>query len=79
MVFNPPRQEGFCDRCDGVLFQRQDDRKETIAARLRVFENQTAPLIDYYRKQGLLQEIDGAGSVEEVRSRIFQALGEVAA
>ncbi len=79
VIFNPPRREGFCDRCDGELYQRQDDREETVAARLHVFETQTAPLIDYYRKKGLLKEIDGVGGVEEVRSRIFQALGEVAA
>lgn len=78
-IFNPPQREGFCDCCDGELYQRQDDREETIAARLRVFENQTAPLIDYYRRQGLLKEIDGAGGVEEVRGRVLQALGEVAA
>ena len=79
MVFNPPRQEGFCDRCDGVLFQRQDDREETIAARLHVFETQTAPLVDYYRKKSLLREVNGVGNVEEIQTRVFQALGEVAA
>ena len=78
-VFNPPRREGFCDRCDGELYQRQDDLAETIAARLRVFETQTSPLVDYYRKKGLLKEINGVGSVEEIRARVFQALGEAAA
>lgn len=78
-IFNPSQREGLCDCCGGGLYQRQDDREETIAARLHVFESQTAPLIDYYRKKGLLKEIDGVGGIEEVRSRIFQALGEVAA
>lgn len=78
-AFNPPRRQGLCDRCNGELFQRQDDREETIAARLHVFETQTAPLVDYYRKKGLLREINGVGSVEEIRGRVLQALGETAA
>lgn len=78
-IFNPPQREGFCDCCGGELYQRQDDREETIAARFHVFETQTAPLIDYYRKKGLLKEIDGVGGVGEVRSRILQALGGVVA
>lgn len=78
-LLNPPRRDGFCDCCGGELYQRQDDREETIAARLRVFETQTAPLVDYYRSKGLLKEINGMGSVEEIRSRVFQALGEAEA
>lgn len=78
-VFNPPRKEGFCDRCDGDLYQRQDDLEETVAARLRVFERQTSPLVSFYRKRGLLKEINGVGSVEEIRSRVFQAVGEASA
>lgn len=78
-VFNPPRREDLCDRCDGGLYQRQDDLEETIAARLRVFEKQTSPLVDFYRKRGLLKEINGVGSVEQIRSRVFQAVGEAAA
>lgn len=73
-VFNPPAREGVCDRCGGELYQREDDREETIAARLLVYETQTAPLIDYYRKRGLLREVDGEGTVEEIRARVFAAL-----
>jgi len=76
-LLNPPKREGLCDSCGGELYQRQDDREETIAARLRVFETQTAPLVDYYRMKGLLREINGVGSPEEIRSRVFQALGAV--
>lgn len=74
-VFNPSQREGICDRCEGKLHQRWDDREETVTARLRVFETQTAPLIDYYRKKSLLNEINGVGSVEEIRTRVFRALG----
>jgi adenylate kinase len=75
VVFTPPKKEGVCDRCGGALYQRDDDREETIANRLKVYEDQTAPLADYYRGQGLLREIDGVGDVDEIRARIIQALG----
>ena len=75
-VFNPPTKDGVCDRCGGELYQRDDDREEQIAARLRVYEEQTAPLKDYYRKRRLLREINGVGSVDEVRQRVFRAIGD---
>lgn len=74
--FGPPKHEGVCDRCGGELYQREDDREETVVARLDVYETQTAPLIDYYRKRGLLKEIDGVGSVERVWGSVVQALEE---
>ena len=79
MVLNPPQREEFCDCCNGELYQRDDDREETIGARLHVFETQTVPLVHYYRKRGLLREIDGVGSVEEIRARVFRELGKGAA
>lgn len=74
--FGPPKYEGVCDRCGGELYQREDDREETVAARLSVYEIQTAPLIDYYRRRGLLKQIDGLGSAEQVHGLVLQALGE---
>ena len=73
--FEPPKQPGVCDRCGGELFQREDDREQTIANRLTVYEAQTAPLVDYYRRRGALREIDGVGSVSEIRARVMTALG----
>ena len=75
VAFEPPKQAGVCDRCGGELFQREDDREETIANRLTVYETQTAPLVDYYRRQGALREIDGVGGVDEIRARVMIALG----
>lgn len=75
--FNPSSRVGVCDHCHGDLYQREDDREETISARLNVYETQTAPLIDYYRRKGLLREIDGVGSVEEIQARFLRALREV--
>jgi adenylate kinase len=75
-VFSPPKKEGVCDRCGGELFQRDDDREETVAHRLNVYETQTAPLVDYYRRMGILQEIDGVGKIDDIRDRVIKALGE---
>ncbi|HSK28437.1 MAG TPA: nucleoside monophosphate kinase, partial [Candidatus Limnocylindria bacterium] len=76
VTFNPPTKEGVCDRCGGELFQRDDDREETIAHRLSVYDTQTAPLVDYYRRQGILVEVDGVGEIDDIRDRVIQALGE---
>ena len=76
MVFNPQKRAGVCDRCGGELYQRDDDREETVANRLKVYDSQTAPLISYYRERGLLSEIDGVGEIDEIRSRVTQALGD---
>jgi adenylate kinase len=77
-VFDPSKKPGICDRCGGELYQREDDREETIAARLNVYDTQTAPLENYYRERGMLSEIDGVGSVDEIRNRIARALGDLA-
>jgi len=72
--FDPPAVEGRCDACGGELYQRDDDREETIRKRLEVYERQTAPLIDYYRNAGLLIEVDGMQQIEEVRETLLAAL-----
>ena len=74
VVFQPPKVPDVCDRCGGRLVQRPDDSEATVAERLRVYERQTAPLIGHYRPRGLLLEVSGDGPVEEVTSRIMNAL-----
>ena len=74
IIFDPPKREGVCDRCGGELYQRDDDREETIRERLRVYEEQTAPLIEFYRKRGLLRTIDGKGEIKEIFERIKSAV-----
>lgn len=78
-VFNPPKMAGVCDQCGGELYQRHDDEEETVANRLKVYEKQTQPLVNYYRQRQLLREIDGVGAVEEIRARVLGALGDVVA
>jgi adenylate kinase len=74
IVFNPPARDEICDRCGGELYQRDDDREETIRQRLAVYREQTEPLIAYYEKQGLLKRIEGDDSKDEIFSRIVQAV-----
>ena len=75
----PPRREGVCDRCGSALTQREDDREATVRTRLGVFTEQTAPLLDYYRRRGLLTRVGGEGSVESIRANIRRAAGTVPA
>jgi adenylate kinase len=75
VLFNPSDKEGVCDRCSGELYQRDDDKEDTIRQRLAVYSDQTQPLIAFYEKQGRLRRIDGTGSIEEIFSRVVDASG----
>ncbi len=75
VVFNPSDKEGVCDRCSAELYQRDDDKEQTIRQRLAVYSDQTQPLIAFYEKQGKLRRIDGTGSIEEIFSRVVDASG----
>ena len=72
--FDPPRDAQRCDACGGELFQRDDDREETIRKRLSVYAQQTRPLIDYYRQAGLLTELDGMQPIPAVQEQVLAAL-----
>ncbi len=69
--FNPPRQEGLCDSCQGELYQRDDDKEETIRNRLKVYQDQTSPLISFYQRTDVLHSMDGIGSIEEIKERLL--------
>jgi adenylate kinase len=75
VYFGPPAKEGVCDKCSGELFQRDDDKEETINKRLEVYDAQTAPLIDYYGKKGILKSIEGTGSIEDIFDKMCAAIG----
>jgi len=70
----PPQVEGCCDRCDGKLFQREDDRAESIRVRLEAYERSAAPLIEFYSKEGLFMQVSAAGSPEEIFKRTLPEL-----
>ncbi len=78
LVFDPPTTPGRCDACGGELYQRTDDQPETVARRLQVYWEQTYPLVDYYRKRGVLVKVDGEATIEEVHRCILAVLTVVA-
>ncbi|MGH8866869.1 MAG: adenylate kinase [Actinomycetes bacterium] len=72
--FDPPTRDAVCDHCGGELFQRDDDREETIRHRLEVYQDQTSPLVGYYADAGLLVGLDATGPVDDVTERAISAL-----
>jgi len=74
IVFDPPVQEGICTVCGAILAQREDDREETVRHRLDVYEDQTAPLKEYYASKQILRSIQGMGAIAEIQQRIAMAL-----
>ena len=75
--FQPPKREGVCDRCGGKLIQREDDKETSIRKRLSVYQTQTAPLLDYYQKTGLIIDIDGTPAPDNVLSSVTAALEDL--
>ena len=75
IVYNPSKEEGICDSCGQKLVLRDDDKPETVKKRLEVYHQQTKPLIDYYRKAGVLAEVDGTVDMEAVFQAIVKILG----
>src|SRR5512136_567786 len=73
-TFNPPKVAGKCDLDGSELYQREDDKADTVARRIRVYLEQTAPLVDYYRSAGKLVEIDGARSIDDVTQALLSAI-----
>lgn len=74
VIFNPPVNIGMCDKCGSEIYQRDDDKEDTIEARLKVYEEETFPLIDYYSRKGLYRPIDGIGSVDKITKSIMDAI-----
>jgi len=72
--FKPPKVEGKCDSCGGELYQRPDDNEETVRNRLKVYHKQTSPLIEYYRKKGVLFEVDGSKGIDEITQQLISIL-----
>lgn len=72
--FNPPEKNGICDSCGGTLYQRDDDKDDAILQRLKVYQEQTQPLIDYYDRKGILVTVDGTGDIDEVFADICDVL-----
>jgi adenylate kinase len=71
----PPKQQGLCDRCGGQLYQREDDRPDVVRTRLEVNLKQVEPLLEHYRRDGKLVEVDGGLEVDQVKGRLLAAMG----
>jgi len=78
ILFDPPKKEGVCDQCGGALIQRDDDKEETVRERLRVYREQTEPLIEYYQKKGILYNVDGTKDINGVFEEIKSILDKLA-
>ncbi|MCM3635660.1 adenylate kinase [Paenibacillus camelliae] len=74
IMFNPPKAEGVCDKDGGELYQRSDDSEEKVGTRLDEYTSKTAPLLDYYSKQGLLREVNGEQDINVVTAEIISTL-----
>ncbi|WP_181786392.1 adenylate kinase [Streptomyces phytophilus] len=74
VTYSPPEREGVCDVCGGELYQRDDDNEDTVRRRLEVYHEETEPIIDYFKAQGLVTTISALGSVAEVTRRAMRAL-----
>ena len=77
IIFDPPTNEGICNRCNGDLYQRDDDHEDIIASRLEVYARETAPIFQYYRARDLLAEVDGTGSRDDILARIVERVERV--
>ena len=66
--------DGVCDKCSGSLYQRDDDKEETVKNRLKAYHSQTEPLIEYYKKQGVYLEIDGTQAIDKVYADVKASL-----
>jgi adenylate kinase len=75
LVFNPPKKDLKCNVCGGELYQRNDDMEETVRRRVKVYNIETKPLIEYYEKRGLLINVNGVGDINSVFSEILRKLG----
>jgi adenylate kinase len=75
--FNPPKVQGVCDKCGTALIQRDDDKEATVRNRLKVYKEQTAPLVEYYRKKGNIIDIDGSGGIDAVFDKLVAAIETV--
>ncbi len=77
LIYNPPKEDNKCDKCGGELYQRDDDKEETVRERYRVYRENTEPLIEYYRKKGVLYDVDGTKDIKGVWEQIEAILEKV--
>jgi adenylate kinase len=77
LIYSPPKEDNKCDKCGGELYQRDDDREETVRERLRVYRENTEPLIEYYKNKGVLYNVDGTKDIEGVFAEVVEVLKKI--
>ena len=77
LKFDPPKESGICDEDGGELYQREDDKQETVRQRLAVYQAQTSPLVEFYRARGILYEVNGDQTIDDVADDILQVINEL--
>ena len=77
LKFDPPKESGICDEDGGELYQREDDKQETVRHRLAVYQAQTSPLVEFYRTRGILHEVNGDQTIDNVADDILQVVNEL--
>jgi len=77
LMFDPPKEPGICDEDRGELYQRDDDKPETVRQRLAVYQAQTSPLVEFYRARGILQEVNGDQLIDDVADDILKVVNEL--
>jgi len=75
VYYSPPKKDALCDKCNGELFQRDDDKEATIKKRLEVYSAQTEPLIGYYKNKGIVKSVSGTGKIDEIFKKVTEVLG----
>ena len=75
LQFSPPETDGKCDKCGGELYQRDDDKADVVTTRIQIYNQETEPVVDYYRRSGILREVDGEQDVEDVGKAMSAAIG----
>ena len=77
LKFDPPKESGICDEDGGELYQREDDKQETVRQRLAVYQAQTSPLVEFYRARGILHEVNGDQTIDNVADDILKVVNEL--
>ncbi|MDI9611434.1 MAG: adenylate kinase [Archaeoglobales archaeon] len=77
LIYDPPKKSGVCDKCGGELYQRDDDKEEVVRERFKVYRKNTEPLIEYYKRKGILYEVDGTKDIEKVKAEILSILKKI--
>lgn len=77
LLYDPPKEDGICDKCGGELYQREDDKEEVVRERFAVYRKSTEPLVEYYKRKGVLYEVDGTREIEKVKAEILSILEKI--